>query len=101
MLNESGSAPGGVASSLSLLLATDSAREDVRRARSAICTSLNGLQRAAKLCCVLGEFRQTSPSVNSTFIYHSEKYFFGITYVRHMYVMYVFSILATPFNLNL
>ena len=41
--------------SLALLLATDSAQEDVRRARSAICTSLNGLQRAAKLCCVLGE----------------------------------------------
>ncbi|GFS27280.1 brefeldin A-inhibited guanine nucleotide-exchange protein 3-like [Elysia marginata] len=40
--------------SLALLLATDSAQEDVRRARSAICTSLNGLQRAAKLCCVLG-----------------------------------------------
>ncbi|XP_035825340.1 brefeldin A-inhibited guanine nucleotide-exchange protein 3 [Aplysia californica] len=55
MLNEQGGAPGGGGRySLSLLLATDSAREDVRRARSAICTSLNGLQKAAKLCCVLG-----------------------------------------------
>ncbi|GFN83267.1 Brefeldin a-inhibited guanine nucleotide-exchange protein 3-like [Plakobranchus ocellatus] len=54
-----GSSGGGGGSvlgrpSLALLLATDSAQEDVRRARSAICTSLNGLQRAAKLCCVLG-----------------------------------------------
>lgn len=47
---------GGMALySLSLLLATDSAQEDVRRARSAICASLDGFQRAAKLCCALGE----------------------------------------------
>ncbi|BFZ24689.1 hypothetical protein BsWGS_27727 [Bradybaena similaris] len=46
---------GGMALySLSLLLATDSAQEDVRRARSAICASLDGFQRAAKLCCALG-----------------------------------------------
>ena len=55
MLNEQGPGGGGVTHNLQLLLATDSAREDVRRARSAICTSLNGLQRAAKLCCVLGK----------------------------------------------
>ncbi|CAG5120591.1 unnamed protein product, partial [Candidula unifasciata] len=46
---------GGMALySLSLLLATDSAQEDVRRARSAICASLDGFQKAAKLCCALG-----------------------------------------------
>ncbi|KAK6986607.1 brefeldin A-inhibited guanine nucleotide-exchange protein 3-like isoform X1 [Biomphalaria glabrata] len=57
MLNEQVPVSGGGSMtrySLSLLLAMDSAQEDVRKARSAICTSLNGLQRAAKLCCVLG-----------------------------------------------
>ncbi|KAH9500620.1 hypothetical protein Btru_077109 [Bulinus truncatus] len=57
MLNDQVPVSGGgpmTRYSLSLLLATDSAQEDVRKARSAICTSLNGLQRAAKLCCVLG-----------------------------------------------
>ncbi|CAL1539457.1 unnamed protein product [Lymnaea stagnalis] len=57
MLNEQVPVSGGGSMtrySLALLLATDSAQEDVRKARSAICTSLNGLQRAAKLCCVLG-----------------------------------------------
>ncbi|XP_059166369.1 brefeldin A-inhibited guanine nucleotide-exchange protein 3-like isoform X2 [Physella acuta] len=55
MLNEQvSSSGGGTRYSLALLLATDSAQEDVRKARSAICMSLNGLQRAAKLCCVLG-----------------------------------------------
>ncbi|XP_061176274.1 brefeldin A-inhibited guanine nucleotide-exchange protein 3-like [Saccostrea echinata] len=44
----------GISSSLGLLLGTEGAKEESLRAREAICTSLNGLQRAAKLCCALG-----------------------------------------------
>ncbi|XP_077540240.1 brefeldin A-inhibited guanine nucleotide-exchange protein 3 isoform X1 [Haemaphysalis longicornis] len=44
----------GVASSLGLLLGTDGAREEHRRAREAVANCLDGLQVAAKLCNVLG-----------------------------------------------
>lgn len=44
----------GVASSLGLLLGTDGAKEDHRKAREAVANCLDGLQCAAKLCNVLG-----------------------------------------------
>ncbi|XP_064488715.1 brefeldin A-inhibited guanine nucleotide-exchange protein 3-like isoform X2 [Ornithodoros turicata] len=44
----------GVSSSLGFLLGTDSAKEEHRRARDAVADSLDGLQRAAKLCNTLG-----------------------------------------------
>ncbi|KAK3098836.1 hypothetical protein FSP39_023524 [Pinctada imbricata] len=44
----------GITSSLALLLGTEGAREESHRAREAICMSLNGLQKAARLCCTLG-----------------------------------------------
>ncbi|KAM7307069.1 brefeldin A-inhibited guanine nucleotide-exchange protein 3 [Ixodes scapularis] len=44
----------GVASSLGLLLGTDGAKEDRRKAREAVADCLDGLQRAAKLYNVLG-----------------------------------------------
>lgn len=45
----------GVASSLGLLLGTDGAKEDHRKAREAVANCLDGLQRAAKLYNVLGK----------------------------------------------
>ncbi|CAN7988152.1 unnamed protein product [Ixodes hexagonus] len=44
----------GVACSLGLLLGTDGAKEDRRKAREAVANCLDGLQRAAKLYNVLG-----------------------------------------------
>ncbi|XP_071113726.1 brefeldin A-inhibited guanine nucleotide-exchange protein 3-like [Haliotis cracherodii] len=44
----------GVSSSLALMLGTEGAKEESMRARDAICLSLSGLQRASKLCCILG-----------------------------------------------
>lgn len=44
----------GISSSLGLLLGTEGAKEESLRAQEAICTSLNGLQKAARLCCTLG-----------------------------------------------
>ncbi|KAH6929002.1 hypothetical protein HPB50_022379 [Hyalomma asiaticum] len=44
----------GIASSLGLLLGTDGAKEDHRKAREAVANCLDGLQCAAKLCNVLG-----------------------------------------------
>lgn len=44
----------GVSSSLGFLLGTDSAKEEHRKARDAVADSLDGLQRAAKLCNTLG-----------------------------------------------
>ena len=46
----------GITSSLGLLLGTEGAKEESLRAREAICTSLNGLQKAARLCCTLGMY---------------------------------------------
>uniref|UniRef100_K1PG55 Brefeldin A-inhibited guanine nucleotide-exchange protein 3 n=1 Tax=Magallana gigas TaxID=29159 RepID=K1PG55_MAGGI len=43
----------GISSSLGLLLGTEGAKEESLRAQEAICTSLNGLQKAARLCCTL------------------------------------------------
>ena len=43
---------GGVSGSLAALMFN--AKEESRRAREAICTSLEGLQRAARLSCILG-----------------------------------------------
>ncbi|XP_023223516.1 brefeldin A-inhibited guanine nucleotide-exchange protein 3-like [Centruroides sculpturatus] len=44
----------GVTGTLGLLLGTDGAKEEHRRAKDAIAESLDGLQRAAKLCNILG-----------------------------------------------
>ena len=43
----------GITGSLAVLLAS---KEEGQRARDAICTSLDALQRAARLACVLGKF---------------------------------------------
>lgn len=47
----------GITSNLAIMF---NAREESFRARAAICTSLDGLQKAAKLTSVLGEFRAFS-----------------------------------------
>ncbi|XP_069142688.1 brefeldin A-inhibited guanine nucleotide-exchange protein 3-like isoform X2 [Argopecten irradians] len=44
----------GITSSLALMLGTEGAKEESLRAREAICMSLDGLQKAARLCCALG-----------------------------------------------
>ncbi|XP_074653085.1 brefeldin A-inhibited guanine nucleotide-exchange protein 3-like [Tubulanus polymorphus] len=44
----------GITDSLSLMLGTEGAKEEVKRAQEAICMSLDGLQRAARLACLLG-----------------------------------------------
>ncbi|XP_033740095.1 brefeldin A-inhibited guanine nucleotide-exchange protein 3-like isoform X2 [Pecten maximus] len=44
----------GITSSLGLMLGTEGAKEESLRAREAICMSLDGLQKAARLCCALG-----------------------------------------------
>ena len=46
-----GKNPHGITASFSLLLG---GKEEGRRAREAICTSLDSLQRAARLACSLG-----------------------------------------------
>ena len=45
--------PAGVSNSLSLLLA---GKEESRKAKQTICSCLDGLQKAARLSCVLGIF---------------------------------------------
>jgi len=47
----------GITSSIALMLGTEGAKEESFRAREAICMSLEGLQKAARLCCLLGKFR--------------------------------------------
>ncbi|PVD28400.1 hypothetical protein C0Q70_10987 [Pomacea canaliculata] len=44
----------GISFSLGLLLGMEGAKEETQRARDAICLSLNGLQTASRLSCVLG-----------------------------------------------
>ncbi|XP_064617857.1 brefeldin A-inhibited guanine nucleotide-exchange protein 3-like [Liolophura sinensis] len=44
----------GISSSLGLMLGIEGAKEESLKAREAICTSLEGLQKAARLCCSLG-----------------------------------------------
>ncbi|KAK7108439.1 hypothetical protein V1264_016181 [Littorina saxatilis] len=44
----------GITFSLGLLLGTEGAREETQRGRDTICLSLNGLQTASRLCCMLG-----------------------------------------------
>ncbi|XP_076076319.1 brefeldin A-inhibited guanine nucleotide-exchange protein 3-like isoform X2 [Mytilus galloprovincialis] len=44
----------GITSSIALMLGTEGAKEESIRAREAICMSLEGLQKAARLCCLLG-----------------------------------------------
>lgn len=44
----------GVTSSLALLLGSEGAREEHRRARDSIVASLEGLQKAARLSNILG-----------------------------------------------
>lgn len=46
-----GKGSSGISMSISLLF---NAKEETRKAREAICTSLEGLQRAAYLACILG-----------------------------------------------
>ena len=48
----SGKSQCGITGSLSLMF---NAKEESRRAREAICGSLESLQKAARLCCILGE----------------------------------------------
>jgi len=48
----SGRSACGITSSLALMF---NAKEESRKAREAICTSLEGLQRAARLSCILGQ----------------------------------------------
>lgn len=66
----------GISSSLGLLLGTEGAKEESLRAQEAICTSLNGLQKAARLCCTLGtvdSLLYTSTYCNSAIkLYFSE-----------------------------
>lgn len=45
----------GITSSLALMLGTEGAKEETMKAREAVCHSLDGLQKAAKLCCILGK----------------------------------------------
>ena len=45
----------GVSVSLSLLLGMETAKEESQRSRDVICMSLDGLQTASSLCCMLGE----------------------------------------------
>jgi brefeldin A-inhibited guanine nucleotide-exchange protein 3 len=47
----------GVTSSLALLLGSEGAREEHRRARDSIVASLEGLQKAARLSNILGRHR--------------------------------------------
>ena len=51
----------GITSSLALLLGTEGAKEESHRAREAICMSLDGLQKAARLCCTLGIYNMFGP----------------------------------------
>ena len=51
----------GITSSLALLLGTEGAKEESHRAREAICMSLDGLQKAARLCCTLGIYDMFGP----------------------------------------
>ena len=44
----------GITSSLGLMLGTEGAMEETMKARQAVSTSLDGLQKAARLACVLG-----------------------------------------------
>ncbi|CAH1799775.1 unnamed protein product [Owenia fusiformis] len=44
----------GITSSLALMLGVEGAKEESLKAREAICTSLDGLQKAARLSCKLG-----------------------------------------------
>lgn len=63
-------APLGVTSSIALLLGSEGAREDHKRARDGVVTSLEGLHKAARLSNILG----------------------GVTYfyTRHMYKVNIF-----------
>ena len=47
-----GNSSCGITSSLALLVG---GMEETQRARQAVCTSLDGLQKSARLSCVLGE----------------------------------------------
>ena len=62
LLNEK--TAGGISNSLGLLLGMEGAKEESIRAREAVCTSLDGLQKAARLCCLLGKLPRTD--VNET-----------------------------------
>jgi len=53
----------GISSSLAVAVLF-SAREENRRVRQAICTSLTGLQKAARLSSILGEFSSKQHSFN-------------------------------------
>lgn len=48
----------GISSSLALMIGTEGAKEESIRAREAIVMSLDGLQKAARLCCTLGKYRK-------------------------------------------
>ena len=44
----------GITSSLAVMIRMEGAKEESMRAREAMCKCLDGLQKAAKLCCLLG-----------------------------------------------
>lgn len=46
-------AGGGMTSSISVMLG---AREEEKKTHDAVCTTLNGLQKAARLSCILGMY---------------------------------------------
>ena len=46
---------GGVTNALAIIIGTDGAKEEGLRKREALCKCLDGLQKAAKLCCSLGK----------------------------------------------
>ena len=46
----------GITSSLAVMIRMEGAKEESMRARDAMCKCLEGLQKAAKLCCLLGKF---------------------------------------------
>jgi hypothetical protein len=61
----------GVTSSLALLLGSEVAREEHRRARESIVASLEGLQKAARLSNILGtDSAQRKPCIHCSNFYH-------------------------------
>ena len=43
------------------MIRMEGAKEESMRARDAMCKCLDGLQKAAKLCCLLGKFNAKQP----------------------------------------
>ena len=67
-----GKSATGVSNSLSLLLA---GKEESRKAKQTICSCLDGLQKAARLSCVLGIFFASDMRLFNGFYPPWKKYF--------------------------